>query len=254
MIGRTNVGGGGRSLAFAYIRVSYPAGGTVRCTDGRKIFVAKDTTGTYVFGVPYAATWTITLTASGSTSSQNVVITSQYQVENVAISIWNGVAYDDTGNEYTSVTGGWGAPENITPPSGSIYAGYFSHTTYDNKYVMIIAPKPYSVSTKGYYFAQTQNKVDVTLFNKMSFTAAAGSSYPVDVMLYLSNSKSGEMGQVAFAGWYERNVRGEFAEFNKDISNITGAYYITLAARTVNYYDIQENTPAYISEVRFYND
>lgn len=114
MIGRTNVGGGGTGTAFAYIGVTYPAGATLTCSDGRKTFRAKDTTGLYVFGVPYAATWTVTATYDELVTSDTVAITTLWQDVLLELSFaWDGVAFD-SGDQKTFKTGGWQYNSNIT--------------------------------------------------------------------------------------------------------------------------------------------
>lgn len=57
MIGRTNVGGGGNT--FAFIVVTYPADSYCTCSDGTRTINAKGRTGSFVFDIPYAATWTV---------------------------------------------------------------------------------------------------------------------------------------------------------------------------------------------------
>lgn len=106
MIGITNVGGSGGGNAFAYIGVTYPVGATVTCTNGMNTLRTRDTSGLYVFPVPYAATWTIYGTDGIDSFTQNVTITSKWQNELVKVKFWDGELFWN-GNQYTSVTGGW---------------------------------------------------------------------------------------------------------------------------------------------------
>lgn len=115
MIGRTNVGGAGGGTAFAYIGVIYPVGATLTCSDGRKTLRAKDTTGMYVFGVPYAATWTVTSVQGSSTNSESVVISTLWQDEIVNLSGWDGTLFDN-GDQYVDVTGGWAINSQLYYP------------------------------------------------------------------------------------------------------------------------------------------
>ena len=123
MIGRTNVGGAGGGTAFAYIGVIYPVGATLTCSDGRKTLRAKDTTGMYVFGVPYAATWTVTSVQGSSTNSENVVISTLWQDEIVNLSGWDGTFFD-RGDQYVDVTGGWAINSELYYPFSNVS---FSH-------------------------------------------------------------------------------------------------------------------------------
>lgn len=80
----------GAAEPFAFITVTYPEGSICTCTDGTKTLTAKNTDGTYVFCVPYAATWTVTRTDpedSIKTKSQIVEIVEEGQFENVNLAI-----------------------------------------------------------------------------------------------------------------------------------------------------------------------
>ena len=84
MIGSVNTGGGAK--AFAFIVVTYPAGSVCTCTDGMKTLRAKNTTGTWVFDIPYAGTWTVSCTNGSETASASVVISAKGQSETVGLS------------------------------------------------------------------------------------------------------------------------------------------------------------------------
>lgn len=79
-------GVGPGSNVFAVIGVSYPTGSVVTVTDGEKTFTAKDTSGQAVFIIPYAGTWTVTVTDGTNTKSQNVSITTEGQFASVELS------------------------------------------------------------------------------------------------------------------------------------------------------------------------
>lgn len=242
MIGRTNVGGAGGGTAFAYIRVAYPAGGTVRCTDGRKSFVARDTSGLYVFGVPYAATWTLTLSLNGSTVSDTVTITTMYQVETIALNPWNGIAFDN-GDQYTSITGGWYKNTNITP---QVSGGTTGTDCGAGSTEMYFRPN----AANQYCFVQTRNKVDVTGFSKMACTVSSyNSTNNVLIYFYLSDKSSGTMSLQYYRIFNGIAGTGELTHV--DITSATGSYYITLACAP---HSGKSNTNLYISNVRFFND
>ena len=87
MIGRVNVGGGGRGTAdaFAYVHVSYPSGYVCTATNGSITLTAPNTSGSVVFAIPEPSslpeTWTFACTDGSHNKSGTVTITAQYQFE-----------------------------------------------------------------------------------------------------------------------------------------------------------------------------
>lgn len=96
---------GGSGTPFAVIGVTYPAGSTCTCTNGTKTLKAKNTSGTALFVIPSAATWTVTCTDDEDIASQEVSITTEGQTETVALS-YDLILIGD-GNTHEDVTGGW---------------------------------------------------------------------------------------------------------------------------------------------------
>ena len=145
MIGITNVGGGG-GMAYAYIGVVYDAGATVTCTDGNKTYRAKDTSGLYVFPVPYAATWVVTATNGTDVASESVVIDTLWQDVVVKINFhvpagYTAVEYIETDGHsrinniplnYTSISRT--VELNVRIPSGKILktTHYLYYGNYDS--------------------------------------------------------------------------------------------------------------------------
>lgn len=92
--------GGGGGTAYAYIKVTYPAGSTCTCTKGTKTLRAKNTGGEYIFYIPEAGTWTVkcwdgaTWETSDNKREKSVSIENQNQVESVIINYWLYI-YDD---------------------------------------------------------------------------------------------------------------------------------------------------------------
>lgn len=102
------LGGGGGGDVFAFIIVTYPAGSVCTCTDGTKTLTAKDTTGSWVFEIPYAGTWTVSRTDGEQTASASVSINAKGQSESVELSyklfiIRNGVMLYGDDNKFTLV-------------------------------------------------------------------------------------------------------------------------------------------------------
>lgn len=73
------------SDVYATISVTYPSGSTCTCTNGTKTLTAEGTSGSYIFSIPKAGTWTVTATDGTKTSSKSVSITTKNQSENVAL-------------------------------------------------------------------------------------------------------------------------------------------------------------------------
>ena len=75
----------GSGTPYAVIGATYPAGSTCTCTNGTRTVTLKDTSGTGLFKIPYAGTWTVTATNGTDTVSQSVTITVKGQVETVTL-------------------------------------------------------------------------------------------------------------------------------------------------------------------------
>lgn len=76
---------GGSGKVYAAISVTYPAGSVCTCTNGSKTLTAEDTSGTALFVIPEAGTWTVTAVSGDKIKSQTVEITAEGQVENVEL-------------------------------------------------------------------------------------------------------------------------------------------------------------------------
>ena len=91
MIGRVNVGGGGRGAAeaFAYIHVTYTAGAVCTATNGSVTLTAPNTSGGVMFAIQEPSslpeTWTIALTNGVLNRSTQVSITAQYQFDDITL-------------------------------------------------------------------------------------------------------------------------------------------------------------------------
>ena len=92
MIGRVNVGGGGRGTAdaFAYVYVTYPSGSVCTATNGSVTLTAPNTSGGVMFAIPEPSslpeTWTFACTDGSHNKLGTVTITAQYQFEQLTLS------------------------------------------------------------------------------------------------------------------------------------------------------------------------
>lgn len=99
--------GGGAGKAYAVIAATYPAGSTITCTDGSKSLKPQGSDGQALFLIPYAATWTVTITDGTDTVSQDVVISTEGQAVSVELSYTQTLWLYKEGDECVDVTGGW---------------------------------------------------------------------------------------------------------------------------------------------------
>lgn len=225
MIGITNVGGGG-GMAYAYIGVVYDAGATVTCTDGNKTYRAKDTSGLYVFPVPYAATWIVTATDGTSTRSESVVITSLWQDVVVTMSFWDGTLYYDR-NDYAEYTGGWAKNSSMKKYYSSSQIHYINNGSVSfNQRINLSVSKTYSCA-----IAQTMQTIDLTGFDsitiKPNYNNAGTQSFSYIII------------RDSDTGYYNRNYLKMYDVLGTDeqtfsLSDVNESAFIFVACETGN--------------------
>lgn len=71
---------GGGPKAFAFIPVTYPAGSVCSCSMESRTLKAPDTSGSYVFAVPAAGTWTVSISDGSRTKSRSVSVSTANQI------------------------------------------------------------------------------------------------------------------------------------------------------------------------------
>lgn len=89
----------------ASIKVTYPAGSALTCSDGSTTLTATSTSGEYTFTVTKTGTWTVKAVSGSQSASKTVSITSDGQSASVALSYYYYLY--NSGNTYSSITGGW---------------------------------------------------------------------------------------------------------------------------------------------------
>jgi hypothetical protein len=70
------------------ISVTYPAGATCTCSDGKTTLTAPNTTGKYTFTVPNTGSWTVNITDGINTASETVNITEDKQSKSVTLAFF----------------------------------------------------------------------------------------------------------------------------------------------------------------------
>lgn len=207
--------GGGSSNAFAAIAVTYPSGSICTCTKGTKVLRARDTSGTFLFLVPESGTWTIACTNGTLTTSANVVITTEYQVESVTLAYI--LDLYNAGDENTAVTGGWvgknikilswvdaSTTPTVTKNATSIFGAiYHVHGT---SYCGIMGPT---------------NAIDLSAFSTLKVNISA---YAGPVYLYVHD------GTTVVA---QQSIT-QTGEISLDISSVTGSHNIGFGFNTAN--------------------
>lgn len=221
--------------AYALISVTYPNGSTCICTKGTKVLTASDTSGSYVFPIPEAGTWTVraydgaTWESSGHRKSTEVTIVSQYQIENV------GLTYEillyNYGDENTSVTGGW-INGNKAANGGHQTKG--SVNKYSD-YLRFNAVGTGNENIWGSGIAMTANEISLDNFNYLRFigynqTNVSGGAYG-GLYIFPRN-----------ATYYRANavLSHQFSQGNidtvVDISSVIGSYCVGIGGGATYYW------------------
>lgn len=78
-------GGGSGGDVYAFIVATYPAGSVCTASSGSTTLTAGDTSGSWVFKIPAAGTWTVTSTDGTDTASTTVVISTEGQSVNIEL-------------------------------------------------------------------------------------------------------------------------------------------------------------------------
>lgn len=185
-------------IAFfaATINITYPAGSTCTCSDGKTTLSAPDTSGTWVCTVPNAGKWTVSSTDGDKSKSADVVITTDGQTESVTL-LYITYLFKD-GETYDSLTGGWQGTVNAEKQALQL---------------IVQAEKTQNVHTKS--------KVDMTDYSTISVKTDANVH---NVSLYLIIEDS----IVASKPVAKAELNTASDEVSLDISNITGSHFIRL--------------------------
>ena len=208
------IGGGGGSDAFAVLRATYPAGSFCSCTDGNKTLEAEGTSGTYLFLIPYAATWTVSCTDGIDTVSEAVEITAEGQSVSIELdyTLW---LYDaENGGDITKNTGGLTTTNSSYGTIGTSSIQFYNLKNTSSAIEVIV---------------KTTNKIN---FSKLSIlklkrtkdSGWGGTTVPGNYgMVYLQvYDGSTVVSQVGVGREYAST------EISLDVSSVTGEYYVRL--------------------------
>ena len=222
----TRRGGG---TPYAVIGVTYPEGSVCTCTSGTLTLTANDTSGKAIFTVPFAGTWTVTITNGSKTKSKAVEITAEGQTESIILR-YELLLYD-AGDQCTDVTGGW-----IAMPR----TGYVTNDPIFNDNNFVVEP----TNSNGECGALTANKIDLTNVKTLHFylksegsgSWAYDSHYPGDTQnaqaAGASTVQSARIDSYRMAADVKITEMADYKDYPVDVSALSGEHYILIA--TVN--------------------
>ena len=158
------------TIAFfsATINITYPAGSTCTCSDGKTTLSAPDTSGTWACIVPNAGTWTVSSTDGDKSKSADVVITTDGQTESVTLLYITHLF--NNGDTCDAITGGWGTGYT-SAGSASISGQQIS--------IAANAQKSFSCGPK--------NKIDVSEYEALSVAVDSIGGGKLSVYLYATS-------------------------------------------------------------------
>jgi hypothetical protein len=158
------------TIAFfsATINITYPAGSTCTCSDGKTTLSAPDTSGTWACIVPNAGTWTVSSTDGDKSKSADVVITTDGQTESVTLLYITHLF--NNGDTCDAITGGWG--------TGFTSAGSASISGQQIS-IAANAQKNFSCGPK--------NKIDVSEYEALSVAVDSIGGGNLSVYLYATS-------------------------------------------------------------------
>lgn len=208
-------GGGGKP--YAVISATYPAGSTCVCSNGSKTLKAKDTSGTALFVIPEAGTWTVTATSGSKSTSKAVSITAEGQVETVTLmfelllfnnGLVDGIAWDYVYNQDTD------ASSSISDVIK------LSSTSWDNN---ISLQRP--VARRG-----ISSAIDLSKYSMLKIRTKACARSDGDAELWVGSSLAGcDLGEASIT-----KTAGQTTSI--DVSAIAKSSFITIWARSGNEY------------------
>lgn len=149
----------------AYLSVTFPEDSVCTAThDGKgKTLTAKDTSGFFVFNLPYIGEWTVSITNGTKTVSQTVDITFVGQNLTIDLEYWDGVIYN-AGVEYE------GGINTVRAIGGSsMSTGTPTATaTKNSTYIRLNCAKSHIHGYAGYACAASGTKIDLSKYSKVA--------------------------------------------------------------------------------------
>ena len=197
---------------YAFIVVSYSSGSTCTCTNGSTVLTATDTSGVYVFAIPEAGSWTVSIssTAHPTPVAKTVSITSYGQSVGVTLAyIRNLLSYD---NKYPNNSGGW-----VQTTVTKLWGEYSSVAATANGNGLEF-PSATSIMTTNW-------SQDLSAFNSLYVNVPASSR---QITVSVMKSLGGEMGYKNSNVLAQANIDGTSSQFRLDVSAVNDNCYIVI--------------------------
>ena len=204
------------SSAFGYIVANFPTtAASCTCSSGGTVLEADAAglaRGQFVFEVPAAGTWTVTISSGTDTKSESVSITAAGQAKVVKLSF--SLILLDGGDECTDVTGGWEKLINTTATIVNTGSGL-----------------KLTGQSANMCHCYTVNKIDVSGRNMLKMHIAENPSLIASVTMGLKATKSA-------TNWVANKVigKGYTGDTELDISSVTsGEYWVGISIASGGY-------------------
>lgn len=199
----------------ATISITYPAGSTCTVTNYKKTWTAPNTSGSWTFKANEVGYYTVKAVSGSKSKEKEVLITSEGQLETVALS-YELVLFD--GGDNTGVTGGWEG-KGVTPTVSNVLS--FSFTNYDTTFA-----KAASVYAR--------NKFDLSKYDKLTVVKSEANGWYIGVTENLFSWGTyppgvAEIGFIAYASLNTSDTRIEI-----DISEINTECYVATYQRAAS--------------------
>lgn len=215
MIGVVNAN---QATVYAAISVTYPTGSVCTCSYDGRTLRARGASGHFIFAVPSAGSWVVTITDGAKTASRTVVISDQGQVEGIVLN-YNYYIYK-AGDECVDLTGGWIADGfSVTSSSGGAIIGYAANKMSDR---INIAGRGGGVTMLA-----TANPINLDDFSTLEIDwqgLTKLATYNGTIALRMGKTKLLDMLALEFGNPSDRKIS------NLDVSQMSGDWYIGVTA------------------------
>ena len=204
------------SSAFGYIVASFPTTAASCTCSNRGTVLEADAAGLargqFVFKVPAAGTWTVTISNGTDTKSKSVSISAAGQAEVVKLSF--SLILLDGGDECTDITGGWAKLIDTTA------------TIVNTGSALVL-----TAQSGNRCYCYTVNKIDVSGRKTLKMHIAENPNDIASVTMGLKNTKSD-------TAWIAKKLigKGYTGDTELDISSVTsGEYWVGVSVASAGY-------------------
>ena len=212
--------GGGSGPSYAVIDVTYPAGAVCTCTNGVRTMHAKDSSGHWMFSIPKAGEWTVTITQDGQEPKSEIVNVTESKAYVIELSF--GLYLYKDGDKLDGVGGTW-TTKNEYQNGGIVSTQYEA-----DRAILSFRGLAGSYTSAGFWY----KNYDLTDFKKL--VAVVDTSKQLAnrtfIGLVVSNSITGTPLTSPVASVLFQKDSG-INTYELDVSNITGKKYLGIGSR-----------------------